>query len=554
MKLVKNRVLKAKNQGYPTGQFRKWPVASGVGWPSNNSGYGNYGASRNKIALAEWKAYSGSADQDIIFNLPLLRVRSRDLFMGSTIAAAAILTLRTNTVGNGLICMPQVDGEFLGLTPEDTAIQNQFNSDEFDLFADTVEVDAERRNTFYALQDLVFVSQCISGDVLVLLPMKERAGSVYDTRIKLVEADRVYNPAQPIYDETNEGSPRVFGGVELTRDGEVEAYWVSDTHPGDYGYIAGHLSQFTRVPAFGPETNRPVAMLVGEMERPEQRRAVPLFGKCLTEMKQLQRYIESTTIQNVIKSYFTSFVSSAMPSDQMFDNILDQDIRDDLIRRDKYSVLLGPGMVNWLRPGDTITFPQGAGPEPQFEAYVTAMCKFIGAALGIPFEVLLKVFFSSYSASRASLLQFWSRIKVLRQFIVDQFCQPVYNAWMMEAVAKGIIKAPNFFDDPRVFKAWTRCSWSGSSPGSIDPLKEVMASSSRVALGVSTLERESLEVNGSDWRANTIQQQLEMEFRDEKDLPYVAAAPPPKAAPAAPAKQTEEDIAKEDQQKKAITE
>ena len=58
---------------------------------------------------------------------------------------------------------------------------------------------------------------------------------------------------------------------------------------------------YTRIPAFGEETGRPVAMLVSEMERPEQRRGVPLMAKCLTEMKQLQRYIESTTIQNVIK-------------------------------------------------------------------------------------------------------------------------------------------------------------------------------------------------------------------------------------------------------------
>ena len=90
----------------------------------------------------------------------------------------------------------------------------------------------------------------------------------------------------------------------------------------------------------------------------------------------------------------------------------------------------------------------------------------------------------------------------------------------MEAVAKGVIKAPGFFDDPRVFRAWTRCSWSGSSPGSIDPLKEVIASDKRVKLGVSTLERECLEINGSDWRANTVQQGLELTFAQENGLPY----------------------------------
>jgi lambda family phage portal protein len=239
------------------------------------------------------------------------------------------------------------------------------------------------------------------------------------------------------------------------------------------------------------------------------------------EMKNLQRYIESTTIQNVIKSYFTSFVTSQMPSTEMFQGIVDEEtVQDILIDRNPYQVRLGPGIVNWMRPGDSITFPVNAGPEKEFDAYVTAMCKFIGACMGIPYEVLLKQFNASYSASRASLLQFWGRIRVLRQQIVDQFCQPVYLAWMMEAVAKGVIKAPRFFEDIRIQKAWTKCSWSGSSPGSIDPLKEILASDRKVRMGVSTLERESLEINGSDWRANSTQQSIEMNYRKSKGLPY----------------------------------
>jgi lambda family phage portal protein len=480
-------------------------------------------------------AFSASADQDIIYNLPLLRPRSRDLFMGSPIAGGAILTLRMNTVGNGLTPMPGVDGDLLGMSAAEAADTNKFLSDEFDLFADTVECDWNRRSTFYQLQDLAFVNQCISGDILALLPMKTRRGAIYDTKIRLIEADRV---ASPVFgtdssgipylpgNMTNDGLARIFGGVELTVDGEVDAYWVSQYHPllfpSATGILIGSndIKQFTRIPAFGEETGRPVALLIAEMERPEQRRGVPLMSKCLTEMKNLQRYVESTTVQNVIKSYFTSFITSAMPSTDMFQGLVDQDVINDLVSRNPYQVKMGPGIINWMRPGDSISFPINAGPEAQFEPYVIALCKFIGSCLGIPFEVLLKQFNSSYSASRASLLEFWRRVKVLRQLLIDQFCQPVYLAWMMEAVAKGILDAPGFFEDARIQRAWSKCSWSGSSPGSIDPLKEVMAAEKKVKLGISTLERESLEINGSDWRANTIQQSVESELCKSVNLPY----------------------------------
>ena len=491
----------------------------GVNGTSNRMGYGNYGASKRKIGLEEWKANSGTPDQDIIANLPLLRMRSRDLFMGAPLAAAAILTLRTNVIGNGLVVMPQIDGDVLGKSKEECAKLNKFISDEFKLFANTVECDWNRRSTFYQLQDLVFVNQAISGDVLATLPMKERRGSIYSTKVRLIEADRVTNPWKPLSDTTKDGSLKCFGGVELSNDGEVEAYWLAKVHP----MLSGNTpdaKDYERVPAFGEETGRPIALLVGEMERPEQRRAVPLMAKCLTELKNLQRYIESTTVQNVIKSYFTSFVTSAMPSTEMFTGIVDETIMEEVWKRNPYEVKLGPGIVNWMRPGDSITFPINAGPEPQFEAYVVALTKFIGACLGIPYEVLLKQFNASYSASRASLLQFWGRVKVLRQMMVDQFCQEAYVAWMMEAIAMGVFQAPGFFDNPRVFRAWTKCSWSGSSPGSIDPLKEVMASNLRVRLGISTLERECLEINGSDWRANTIQQGLERQLAEENQLPY----------------------------------
>ena len=209
-----------------------------------------------------------------------------------------------------------------------------------------------------------------------------------------------------------------------------------------------------------------------------------------------------------------------MPAENMFTGIVDDNFMSDLVERNPYNVKLGPGLVNFMRPGDTITFPLHAGPEDQFEPYCTALTKFIGACLGVPYEVLLKSFNASYSASRASLLQFWNRVLVMRQLLVDQYCQPVYTAWFMEAVAIGVINAPGFFEDRRIRAAWLRAAWSGASQGSIDPLKDAQAAERRIKLGLSTQERECLEMNGSDWRANAEQQGLELEVATLNGLPY----------------------------------
>lgn len=517
--------IKPKAQGEAPGVPNRYPQMVPGLFYGNRFGYGNYGASQRKIANEFWKAASGSADDDILFNLPLLRVRSRDLFMGSPIASAAVLTLSDNVIGDGLVPIPQVDGEYLDMDSQEAEEINDEIKNEFNLFANTVECDWNRRNTFYELTRLAFINMMISGDVLGLLPLKERIGAVYDTKIRLLEADRVASPDQIYgYNGDREDRDRVFGGVELTLDGEVEAYWIAPRHPMVTG--GGFLppidpDEYVRIPAFGEETGRPVALLVAEMERPEQRRGVPFMSKCLTELKQMQRYIESTTVQNVIKSYFTAFIESQMPSSEMFDRLIEDEDLGDWINYNPYEVRLGPGIVNWMRPGDKITFPVNSGPDPQFDSYVTSMCKFIGACLGIPFEILLKHFASSYSASRAAKLEFWNRVKVLRRLVANQWCQPIYVNWMMEAVARGAWNAPGFFEDPRIFQAWTKCMWTGSSPGSIDPLREITASERKVKLGVSTLEQECLEINGSSWKANTEQQHNEVAFSTSLGLTYI---------------------------------
>jgi lambda family phage portal protein len=520
--LSKNPRMQADGMGSVGKVPQRYPTGNRGGYFTNKMGYGNYGASQSKIANQAWHAASGTPDQDIIYNLPLLRVRSRDLFMGSPIAGAAILCLSDNAIGNGLTPIPAINSEYLGISTEEAEGINTLIKDEFNLFADTLECDWNRRHTFYELTRLAFINMSISGDVLGLLPMKNRPGSVYDIKVRLLEADRVCSFDQVRNLVADKKGPDIYGGVELTDDGEVEAYWIIDKHPQSYSFLnVPDKKNFTRIPAFGEETGRPLALLIAEMERPEQRRGVPLMSKCLTEMKQMQRYIESTTIQNVIKSYFTAFIESAMPSSEMFDRLIDDEWTDDWMANKRYNVKLGPAIINWMRPGDQIKFPIGAGPEAQFEPYVVAMCKFIGACLGIPFEILLKQFNASYSASRAAKLEFWNRVKVLRKLVVNQWCQPIYEGWMMEAVARNTWSAPRFFEDPRVFKAWTRCAWTGSSPGSIDPLKEIMASEKKVRLGVSTLERECIEINGSDWKDNAEQQGSEAKFTTGVGLVYV---------------------------------
>ena len=116
--------------------------------------------------------------------------------------------------------------------------------------------------------------------------------------------------------------------------------------------------------------------------------------------------------------------------------------------------------------------------------------------------MLLKEFNSNYSASRGALLEAWEAYKMRRVWLVDGFCQPVYELWLAEAVARGRISAPGFLTDPIIRQAYLGSEWIGPSQGQLDPTKEVSAAVTAVENGFSTREAESIKLNGSEYSRN----------------------------------------------------
>ena len=154
-----------------------------------------------------------------------------------------------------------------------------------------------------------------------------------------------------------------------------------------------------------------------------------------------------------------------------------------------------------------------------FDPFVSQLIKQIGAAIGVPYEVIMKNFTSSYSASRAAMLQAWEEFKLRRTWFARDFCQPVYETWLTEAVAIGRIEAPGFFEDPALRAAWCHADWYGPTMSILDPVKDITGSALRVQYGLSTREREAAEMTGTDFEENLDQLAWEQARIRELGLP-----------------------------------
>jgi lambda family phage portal protein len=468
------------------------------GGKAKNSGYSHHGANVTKKSLLGWLARSLSAHDDIDMNIEKLRERSRDLYMGGAlIATGALKTMRTNVIGAGLTVKPSVDAETLGITPEEADDWQRRAQNEFQLWADTVDCDAARQNDFADLQQLAFLSWLMDGDVFIAMPVIPRAGSPYALRIMLIEADRVCDPPGM------NPATQICKGVETGKNGEIVAYHVCNQHPMSAGLNPAAPKKWDRVKAFGDKTGRRNMLHVMDSERIGQSRGVPVLAPVIEAAKQLGRYTEAELVAAVVAGMFTVFLSTENPILPPGENSIPFD--DQIDAEDETTVELGNGSVVTLGPNEKAHIADPGRPYSGFENFANAICRQMGAALELPYEILVKQFTASYSASRASLLEAWKMFKTRRAWFVKDFCQPVYEEVITEAVAKGRLSAPGFWLAPETRKAWLRAEWYGPTQGQIDPLKEVNASKIRVEQGFSTRARETAELTGGDFESNVRQ-------------------------------------------------
>lgn len=454
------------------------------------SGYGQHGASHAKKSLLGWMFAGGSPDEDIVEHVDTLRERSRDLYMGTPLATGAVKVLVKNTVGAGLQLSPQVDAKALGLSDDEADAWEQLVCREWQLWAGSQHCDAGRTCNFGQLQSLAFLSVLLSGDAFAVLPPIRRRGSIYDLRVQLLEADRVCDPSQldPALD--------VLQGVELGTYGEPVAYYVAKNHPLSTRYVVDQLQTWKRIPAFGSQSGRRNILHLLLQERPEQRRGAPLLAPVIGSLKQLGRYSEAELAAAVIAGMLTVFVKS----DKGESIPLGQSIpAEDQVDTAEGALELGNGSVVGLGPGESIETVNPSRPNTAFDGFVRSICVPIGAALEIPYEILLQHFTSSYTAARASFVEFWKAVRTRRAWLAASFCQPVYEEWLAEAVAKGRVSAPGFFEDLAIRAAWSAAEWNGPAQGQINEKVEAGAANDRVQFGFSTATRETAELTGGNW-------------------------------------------------------
>lgn len=513
-------------------------LAPALDTPSGVSKYGaTFAASFKGDRETSWQwanyapsimsGFNGAYGYGGMFLSPLTRQHgmiatvATDLAQSDPVLAAIIEQLATQAVGDTGLTLSLRIAQFadvLKLTPgQARALANQIER-EWRIYAgDAREVDAHGMHTLHQLAHAAFRSYLLTGEALVGLPFHRDSDTRYFSRTQLMSS------AQIATDRTiRTDTGWIFEGVGFNKRSRVEYLMIRDQPLGDTIAVA----QPKRVDLLTP-WGRPRCLFLYDLIAPMSPRGCSPLAVALGSAKSKATISELTLGSFALQNSFGVVVSSdqspeaAIRSVQVNDDlgntkpfydgaILD---RAGYYESERGKVQLDVGKVTHMFPGDKISMVQPRAAGQEFSQIDTALLRQAASAAGVSYDQLASDY-SKTSFSAAKLSQYIGHAINLRRRanIAARMYQSVFDAWLEEAVERGIVEWPegalDYWDARRYVLA--ACVWRGPPKASAEPLKDTETSIKRINAGLSTITRECAEL-GEDFDAVVAERKAEIE-------------------------------------------
>lgn len=402
------------------------------------------GANQGRL-FSDFVASSRSADEEIKGALKVLRNRCRDLTRNNAYARRFISLAKANTVGDRGVTL-QVKAR------NDNGAMDNLGNDQIEIawkrWGRMGQCSVDGKISWVDAQRLFIENLVRDGEVLVRLV---KYPNDFGFALEFIESDLLDEE----YNVTLPNGHRIRMGVELDSFNRPIAYHLFTAHPGDNSTMWMGKS-YNRIPA-----DKMIHAFLPE--RAMQTRGAPWMSPVIADLKMLNGYREAELVAARVGAskmgFFTSPTGDGFTPD-------DTDNKVPIMEAE-------PGTFHQLPDGVQFQQFDPTHPTTAFADFEKAILRGIASGLGVSYTSLANDLEGvSYSSIRQGALEDRDQWKIIQDFLIQHFVEPVYRAFLLAIMQNAVINIPasrfDKFAESTVFRA-RGFQW-------VDPLKEMNAS------------------------------------------------------------------------------
>ena len=424
---------------------------------------------------AGWVADGTSADAEIKGSIKRLRQRARQLVRDNAYARQAVRSIVANVIGpNGIKLQGQV--KMVRGKKLDPKI-NEAIEQAWKKWGRGDSCNTAGRLSFVDIERLVTQSLVESGEVFIRIVRKPFGRSSIPIALEILESDQL--------DDEFVG-PSTKSKKNTWRMGVLVDEWM---RPIQYAFLTKHPGDTT----FGvqPNTKRHMFLPAKDIihlymqDRPSQTRGTSWLASVIQPLHHLAGFEESSVIRARASSALMGFIQSG-------DGELDAGGE---VYEEERVTQFEPGVFKYLNQNESVTIPDMDSPNGEFPEFMRSMLRGVAAGIGVSFESVSRDFSqTNYSSSRLSLLEDRAQYRHIQNYLVENFHNRIFDAWIEMAVLSGNLDLPTYETEPDRYRniRWVPRGWAW-----IDPQKEIAAAKEAVKAGFKT-QSEIIAEQGGD--------------------------------------------------------
>lgn len=404
-----------------------------------------------------------------------LRAIARNLENNSDIAESIANAFERNVIGSGFTLQIKTDDEKLN-----NKIETLFKQ-----WCKPGNCEVTEGFSFLDVQNIIMRRIVYDGGIIIKKVTDKNAFIPF--KLQLLEVDELDKSAQI---KTN--NTRCFDGVEVDLQNKPLKY-----HIKKYDTLGISTSS--------ESIDAKNVIYLRRLKRPSQIREVSEIARTSERISNTDEYLTSVGIKERVAACFAAFITKQTPGSNAGFG------RSGSVKTSESGAPLKnitPGMIQYLKTGEDAKVVAPNGQASDTEKYVRTEQRLLSSGMGLSYETVARDLSQvNYSSARQNLLEDKETYKFWQRFLIDHFCEVIFDEFIKAIILKGYI---NFNQD--ILHEWVSRGWNW-----IDPLKEAKADETALNNNLSTLQRLCAE-KGLDWKEVLSQRQKEKLYMQEIGL------------------------------------